>query len=477
MNAFDPIHRFRMAAAAWPDRPALEVEGRPISYRALEALSTAIAHTLVQCGAAGKRVAFVAHKEPSSYAAILGILKAGGSYVPLPAGGPALRVEQMLAKAEVRFMLGKQAVAQGIECVPFPAIPEGDVPDIDIGGQQEEAYVLFTSGSTGGPKGVSVSRANVAAYLSHLHTLCSFTEEDRFTQFFALTFDLSVHDLFVCWGAGACLCVPSEDAALRAALYVRDAKVTAWFSVPSVAAMMQRVRSLSANALPLVRYAFFCGEALPTTVAAAFAHAAPHAEIFNLYGPTEATIAITSYAWDRNTPCSTPMVPIGRPFPGHQAFIQDEELLLAGPQVTAGYVNDEPATDRGFVKLNDSEERWYRTGDRVSIDLTGDLHFQGRIDDQVKVLGHRVEPAEVDHVIRPLLNGGGSATVPVQEANATRLVTFVDVPVDVRGLLEVCRTSLPAHMVPERIIVLPELPLTAHGKVDRKQLIERAVDA
>jgi amino acid adenylation domain-containing protein len=419
----------------------------------------------------------VARKEAASYAAVLGILKAGGAYVPLPADGPVLRWHQMLAKAEVGFVLGQLDVAHDLICIPFPEFPDGDLPAWVPQAQREEAYVLFTSGSTGGPKGVSVSRANVASYLKHLLTWCTFTEEDRFTQFFALTFDLSVHDLFVCWGAGACLCVPGEDAALRAASFARDANITVWFSVPSVAALMQRMRSLSPHALPTLRYAFFCGEALSTALASAFAQAAPHAHLFNLYGPTEATIAITAYAWDRNAPGNTPVVPIGKPFPGHRVRLEEGELLVAGPQISTGYVNDAAATERSFVQLPDGDERWYRTGDRASMDELGDLHFQGRIDDQVKVLGHRVEPAEVDHVLRPMLNGGSSATVPVRSAHATRLVTFVDVPVEVRTLMELCRTSLPAHMVPERIIVLPELPLTAHGKVDRKQLIERAADA
>lgn len=318
-----------------------------------------------------------------------------------------------------------------------------------------------------------MSRSNLAAYLHHVLSTCSFTQDDRFTQFFALTFDLSVHDLFVCWASGACLCVPDAHAALRAASFVRENNITVWFSVPSVVAVMQRMRSLTDNAMPTLRYAFFCGEALTWPVVRSFCGAAAGARVINLYGPTEATIAITQYVIRGDEgPMQGGLVPIGMPFNGSSVRIEEEELLLGGLQLAAGYVNDDILTERAFVLRNN--ERWYRTGDRVRRDSEGVLHFRGRMDDQVKVLGHRVEPAEVDATIASLLGSGSSATVPVIGPDSTRLVTFIDVLIDIGPLLERCRATLPPYMVPERIVVLSAFPLTAHGKVDRKQLISAA---
>lgn len=469
--SYDPIALFRGAALRWPERTALSCAGHALTYEELDRWSDAIADQVIAEGH-GQRIAFVAEKQPGSYAAILGILKSGRSYVPLGADAPPARWKEMLEKAEVRSVIGGSSGEDGLRRFSIPMMDADRGASPLPSGAGEEAYVLFTSGSTGGPKGVGVSRANVAAYLQHMLSVYSFNENDRFTQFFALTFDLSVHDLFVCWASGACLCVPDTNAALRASTFVRESGITVWFSVPSVVAVMQRMRSLIDDSLPSLRYAFFCGEALPWPLAKVFRQAAPGARIINLYGPTEATIAITAHEVLGDVRSMQGIVPIGTPFTRSFVRIEDEELLLGGPQLAAGYVNDQAATERAFVHRDGV--RWYRTGDRVLMNDDGALHFLGRMDDQVKVLGHRVEPAEVDAAIAALLNGGSSVTVPVIGPTSTRLVTFIDVQMDTEPLLERCRGLLPAYMVPERILVVPALPLNAHGKVDRNQLISKA---
>ncbi len=418
-RSFDPVALFRRSAQQWPDRDALRVNGASFSYAQLDHWSDRIAGELIARGIHHQRIVLVADKHPECYAAILGILKAGCSYVPLHPDGPTARWEAMIARCEARYALAWHEHAPPmVEAIPLPGM-EGDAAALhaDANG---EAYVLFTSGSTGGPKGVSVSRSNVAAYLRHMLSTYDFNEHDRFTQFFALTFDLSVHDLFVCWGAGACLCVPGEADQLRASAFVRNEGITTWFSVPTVAALMLRMRSLAPDALPSLRLAFFCGEALPWDVARSFTMAASNARIINLYGPTECTIAITAFELHRADMAAEGIVPIGSVFPEHQAQIDDGELVLSGPQVTAGYVNDEEATQKAFVHLPQLPGRWYRTGDRAVMGATGELEYLGRIDDQVKIQGYRVEPAEVDALLHPLLGGGRSITVPMQDGGAAR---------------------------------------------------------
>jgi len=475
---FDPINLFRRSLASWPRNEALRIGDRSFTYADLDNWSSAITAAIIEAGAEHERIIFIADRNASSYAIILGILKAGCSYVPLHPDGPAARWQAMIAKCGARFAI--EHATHAFDVAHVIAL-QASLEKTQAFGQAldpaSEAYVLFTSGSTGGPKGVSVSRANVAAYLEHILGAYDFNERDLFTQHFALTFDLSVHDLFVCWGSGACLCVPPDDGALRAASWAREQGITVWFSVPSLAALMMRVRSLTPAALPALRYSFFCGEALPWSIANAWKVAASNSRLINLYGPTETTIAITTYEVDRaSSTTNDGVVPIGEPFPGQEAIIVDEELCLRGSQVSSGYVNDASATAKAFVGFPGREGIWYRTGDRVRIDEDGVIHYLGRTDHQVKVLGQRVEPGEVDEVIARLIHGGNAVTVPVQEAGATRLVTFIDTPSDINTLLESCRTLLPPHMIPARIIVIPAMPLTAHGKVDRQRLIDLATN-
>lgn len=462
---YDPIALFVRAAAQWPDRSALRVGGRTLNYRELDAWSNAIAERLLAKGAGGARVAFVAKKEAASYATILGIMKAGCAYVPLPPDGPAARWSAMLEQAEVRSMVGSSA-QDGIDLI---TAEEGEAASVQVPIVDAEAYVLFTSGSTGGPKGVSVSRANVAAYVKHQLQRYDFNEQDRFSQFFALTFDLSVHDIFLCWSVGACLCVPQADDLLRAVRFAQDERITVWFSVPSLAMLMQRVRALSKECLPLVRLGFFCGEPMNWSVARAFAAAAPHARLVDLYGPTEATIAITAFEVERDDLEHEGYVPIGRPFAGSAARVVEGELQLSGPQLATGYVGDEAATRRSFI--TEGGERWYRTGDLVEQDADGVLHFKGRLDDQVKIMGHRVEPVEVDAVLGPLVGNAHVITLPQRQGDAVRLFTFITGSADHNVLMHELRRSLPAYMIPERIIPVEHFPMTAHGKLDRKALL------
>jgi amino acid adenylation domain-containing protein len=364
----------------------------------------------------------------------------------------------------------------------LPAVAEDDV-----------AYLLFTSGSTGVPKGVPVTHRNVLHFLDYASNRYGITTDDRFSQTFDQTFDLSVFDLFAAWENGACVCAMQPLDLLTPARFVARQNVTVWFSVPSIAALMRKKNLLKPGVFPTLRWSLFCGEPLPRASAEAWQAAAPRSIVENLYGPTELTIACFVHRWDpQRSPalCVNDIVPIGRPFDGLTAIILDEtlhkvgegeagELCVTGPQTVPGYWNAPEKTAEQFVSLDlngGTTARFYRTGDRVRRLPDGDYVYLGRTDHQVKVLGHRVELSEVEAALTR--NEGVAQAValgwPVHDGSAEGVVAFVaGTRVDPQRLTSAVRQVLPDYMTPRAVIVLDALPLNPNGKVDRNVLRQR----
>lgn len=511
-------------AAESPDLPALELDGRAFTYGELGRRARAIAETLeAHAPADGQQLtAVLAHRSPAAFAGILGILARGHGYVPLNPGFPAARNRGMLNRAGCGAVVVDSAaraqvasLVEGLDRELLIVLPEEDdvrplarewAPHRVVGARglssgefeprrvtgADPAYLLFTSGSTGTPKGVAVSHGNVRAFLDAVAARYDFRAEDRFSQTFNLTFDLSVFDVFAAWEAGACVCCPSDKTLLNPADFIRRSALSVWFSVPSIAVFMRRLRVLKPDSFPTLRWSLFCGEALPAAVAQEWATAAPGSTLENLYGPTEATIACTAYRWDPQRSADESelgIVPIGRPLGAMSTFVAREdlqeaspdetgELLLNGPQVVEGYWHDAEATDRAFVTVDGRP--YYRTGDRVrQPDADGPLLYLGRRDNQVKVLGHRVELGEVEAVIREETGIDAVAAVgwPRSATGAGGIAAFVGAKeVDVGALKERLAGRLPGYMVPRELRLLAELPLNANGKWDRGALIRLLED-
>jgi amino acid adenylation domain-containing protein len=509
---------FLRSADLFSSRPALEVGGEVITYDELRNRATEIALTLMsrESDATGPPLTAVfASRSSTAFAAILGVLLRGHGYVPLNPRFPAHRNRVILDRAGCRAVVVDGASAgaareamSGLQEPLLVVLPDAKVsraerqrwaPHAAVGGNDfdgasalpdsrpaDPAYLLFTSGSTGTPKGVLVRHENVRAFLDAVEARYEVNEDDRLSQMFDLTFDLSVFDMFVAWEHGACVCCPDTKQLLRPSHFIRDSALTVWFSVPSVGMFLHRLGVLKPGAFPTLRLSLFCGEALPSELAAAWATAAPNSSVDNLYGPTEATIACTVQRWDEQTAQGgiNGLVPIGTPLGATRVRVVDAslrdvapgrpgELLLSGPQVVEGYWRDETATARSFVS-HPALGHSYLTGDRVvQQSPEGPLAYLGRVDSQIKVLGHRVELGEVEAVIREEASADAVALGwPRTSSGAAGIVAFVaDRSIDPQLLRERIAARLPDYMVPRELRLLSELPLTANGKRDRNALI------
>lgn len=489
------------AGQRYADRPALWVDGSEHSYSELLCCAQQVAAPLSEHRVA--RCAVFSTRSIWAYAGVLGALQAGSVYVPLNLHHPVERLVHVLEAADVGAIIIDQR-SQDIGCqllarhrrrlfviwladgAPKPIAPHSYITslpqDVEIVTQcQDGAYLLFTSGSTGTPKGVLVSHTNVLSYLSVAKDRYALTADDRCTQLFDLTFDLSVHDMFVTWQAGACLYVPPASVCMAPGNFLKRHNLTCWFSVPSVAASMAQVHMLRPDAFPSLRLSLFCGESLPRSLAQAWIEAAPNSLVENLYGPTEATIAITAYRLFGQINDLPDIVPIGEVFPGHQVVIVDEtgrvaddgELFVAGPQISLGYWRQPELTSERFAPPPDDlgGERWFRTGDRVRRSDHG-LLFLGRLDRQVKIAGYRVELQEVETVLR---RAAGNVNVAAMawpfHGMARGIVAFVaDHGEDNHHILLVCQRELPTYMIPRQIHRVTDWPLSLNGKTDYAQL-------
>jgi amino acid adenylation domain-containing protein len=482
----------------FPDRPALEVAGTRLTYSELHRRAARIARVLLEqdpSSAAPQLTGVFASRSVDAFAAVLGVLLRGHGYVPLNPRFPLLRNRDMLERAGCRVVVvdpqhldaARELTAELAEppllVLPPGAESEGEVA-LPAGGPDTPAYLLFTSGSTGRPKGVLVRQANVAAFLDAVAARYDLNATDRLSQLFDLTFDLSAFDLFAAWQAGACVCCPEAGQLLRPAEFVRESGLTVWFSVPSTAMFLERLGGLKPGMFPSLRLSLFCGEALTAELANGWAAAAPNSIVENLYGPTEATIACTAHRWQPGSePGANGFVPIGEAIGATEARVVGEELhevaegeagqlLLAGPQVVEGYWDDAAATARSFVTMP-ADGHSYLTGDRVLRPPGGPLEYLGRLDSQIKILGHRVELEEVESVLREETQAEAIAVGwPLTPSGAAGIVAFIASPsVDTVQLRRALSERLPDYMVPRELRLVGELPLNANGKRDRKAVL------
>jgi amino acid adenylation domain-containing protein len=498
--------RFAGSVRRVPGATALECADGTFSYAELDALAQSLAGELVSAagGRAPRRVGLLAARTATAYAGYLAVQRLGATVVPLNPGFPEARNAKIAELAGLDLVLAQPDQAHVTLPVPVLTLDAAKLPERTAGaadlpdapgaaGPLDICYILFTSGSTGAPKGVPIQQRNVSAYLDHVIDRYALGEGARLAQTFDLTFDLSVFDLFATWASGATLVVPAAGDLLAPARFVARERITHWFSVPSVVSLAMRLRGLAPGSMPSLRWSLFCGEPLTLAQARAWQAAAPGSVLENLYGPTELTLSCTQFRLpDDNAPAAGSTVPIGHLYPGLEQIVigqdgldtEEGELCVRGVQRFPGYLDPRDNAGR-FVRYEDghasvveertapAEDLWYRTGDRVRRTGEGLVHL-GRLDHQVKVRGYRVELGEIESALRAAAGVRDAVVVLVPgPGGGSRLeAACTGEALDPAGLRAELRARLPEYMVPDAVTAFETFPLNANGKTDRLALCQ-----
>jgi len=511
----------KKSAQACPEKPAVWARGRSISYRELEERSNQLAHLLRERGVAkGDRVGLFFPKSVESVVSMLGVLKAGGVYVPLDPQAPADRVgyimsncgiRVLITNAEKRQVLSRETL-ENLECcistdeadssdssviswLRLSNFPADHTPNVDLI-ETDLAYILYTSGSTGRPKGVMLTHQNALTFVEWCAEEFQVRSEDRLSNHAPLHFDLSVFDVYNTLEAGATVYLITEDLALfptSLANFIETQRITIWYSVPSALMLLLLHARLKAAKLKSLRTILFAGEVFPMKYLRQLAELTPSAELYNLYGPTETNVC-TYYKVERDRLASMEKLPIGISCANTESFaITDDgkragvgesgELYVRGPTVTYGYWADPEKTQKMVVPnrfQHNFDEKMYNTGDLVTVGEDGNFYFMGRRDSMIKSRGYRIELGEIESALlsHPGVREAAVFAVPDEVVgNRIRAVVSLNVANSLKtmDLQQHCSIRVPKYMIPEFIDFCNELPKTSTGKIDRVKLKEEPV--
>jgi amino acid adenylation domain-containing protein len=511
-HALDALHDARLGDEIWralersPDGPAVVDPAGTLSYRELLAGADLVARWLKDRDAEpGRPVAVVMNKGSEQVMAVLGIHEARGAYLPIDAQLPDERIRQLLDRGDVRLVVTQRAADRridwppGVERLAIDAAErrgrsEAPPARLPAGGDAGDlAYVIFTSGSTGEPKGVMIDHRSALNTIDDINRRFGVTGADRVLAISSLGFDLSVYDLFGILGAGGTVVMPdSEDARdpERLATWLRTERITIWNSVPATMELLIEHLEARGERLPAsLRLVMLSGDWIPVTLPGRIHKLGPQTRVVSLGGATEASIWSIVYPIDRVAPCWK-SIPYGFPLANQRIDVLNDalercptwvagELYIAGAGLALGYFGDPAQTAARFVVHPRSGERLYRTGDWGKYLPDGNIEFLGRDDLQVKIQGFRIELGEIEAVLGRHPAVRIAVVSVVQPGRSGKQLAAYVVPkqadlevAEVRAFLS---ARLPPYMVPTFITVLPELPLTSNGKVDRRRLPAPAV--
>jgi len=518
-----------------PQATAIQEKDTLISYAELYRRVCQTANLLSQSGVKRHaRVALLVHKSASAYQGIYSILQSGGAYVPLDRRAPADRLAYICDDCEIETLVVtqvnwgklKQVVSQsksikrvlvvdnaepesvdGIQVMGSQAIDQQpESPQQAFNGVDSDlAYILYTSGSTGQPKGVMISHHVSMSFVRWACQHASLTDADRVSGHAPLHFDLSIFDIFASAMAGATL-LPVPDGAStfpsRLLDWMVNNRISVWYSVPSILSMMAQHKNFDSQDFSHLRLLIFAGEVFPVPYLKLWLNRLPDLTFMNWYGPTETNV-ITSYTVTLSANELVRPLPIGKTTTNADLYCLDEngqlvtepgvsgELFARGPCVALGYWGDEEKTQAKFLANANQpwlQDRTFKTGDIVSLDENGDYIFQGRNDHMVKCRGYRIELGEVEAAFYQESSVVEAVVIPIpDELIGNKLIACVvtekaqskdfDLANDAKPELVALNQSvsqfLPAYMVPSETKLLGILPKTSNGKIDRQTLTKQ----
>ncbi len=494
-------------------RVAVVSGGDAMTYAQLDAAANRIANLLAEHGVGpGHRVGLLLDKSLDAVASLYGIMKAGAAYLPLDPVAPATRVAHTVDDCAASTLISQQdkagvweelmALGAPIEMViapdlaPTSSVPAGGVkllgaaaiasqptaPPGAVVAPDDLALILYTSGSTGNPKGVMLTHGNVFAFAEWAAEEFGLRPDDRLSQLAPLHFDLSTLDLFAAARAGASVHLASRQTAIfpmEIRRFLEAGRISVVYAVPSILTALVERTPLEVGDLPDLRTVLFAGEVFPTKYLSRIMKALPHVEFANLFGPTETNVC-TFYRVPEAPPENGPPVLIGRAIAGVETTVMDDdgvpvatgkagELWVRGPTVMQGYwPSRTAATDPGAGV--------YRTGDIVRETGSGDYEFIGRRDSQIKSRGYRIELGDIEAAMLTHPGILECAVIPVPDDLVTNRITVSVVKAETLTEEEIRRylaELLPRYMVPESFDYLDRLPKTSTGKIDRQRLIRK----
>jgi amino acid adenylation domain-containing protein len=511
------------SAECSPDAVALVLHGDRVTYSQLENITNQLARLLRDAGCRqGDRVCFLVPKSPLAIICLVAILKADCIHVPLDGLSPAPRIARIIQSCEPRLLLAAGPWGKLLEELsatdvlrhvgigwvgPEPA-PSGVATKFafgDVGGysiapldyknqSQSASHILFTSGSTGIPKGVVITHSNVLNFVEWAKHYFQLASTDRISGHPPLHFDLSQFDIFGAFAVGAELClVPPELNLLPHKMvdFIRTLALTQWFSVPSLLHYIAKFDGLKCGDFPYLRRILWCGETLATPVLIHWMERLPHVTFTNLYGPTESTIASSYYTVPKCPDDENAPIPIGRPCEGEDLLVLDEnlnrvppgqigDLFIRGVGLSPGYWRDTEKTASVFLPnpYGNGSDRIYKTGDLARVGEDGLVYFLGRADSQIKCRGYRIELGEIETGLNTieLVRECAVVAIPSEDFEGTTICCAYSSrqegisPATLRSRLS---QIVPNYMMPSRWLALDELPKNSNGKIDRPNLREQ----
>lgn len=490
-----------------PDAVAISHRDEYITYHRLYHTARMNCVNLVNKTRNNETVLLLNTRSIPTYVGVLAILFSGCSYSPIDFAWPQHKIEQIIQVLKPKIIVGEANELKLFfkshpelvnEIIPFEVqLTETNSQSLLLSFQDryisanDTAYTLFTSGSTGVPKGVQISHKNLISFVENFNISYPLPRGLRFSQCFDLSFDVSIADMFVTWSNVGTLCVLDKAELTDPSEYIVREKIDFWFSTPTTPRLMYRLGSLTDHCFPNLKYSFFIGEPLTTNIVDIWHAAAPASKIVNAYGPTEATVLVSlfpqkslgkkvDYVYDR--------VPIGKSLHAMEIKVIDEEdqecqpyivgeVILHGDQIAKGYMNDIIKTAENFRAVPSLKDvnKWYFTGDLGFTDADGLLHFSGRKDDQIKIAGQRVELGDIEVNLQKSFDRLGIFVVPKksQEGNIDHLVGVSSEPIDPEAISSAQKVFIRKRdksFFPRKFIVIDALPVLDSGKIDRKKL-------